>query len=100
MARRGAGAENVDDAIVQLLEPALLSVEGVTGAKSTSREERASILLEFEPGWDMAHAAADIETAVDQVTTLPDNADDPMVRRGAWRDRVTDVIISGPLDPA
>ncbi|MBT4567558.1 MAG: efflux RND transporter permease subunit, partial [Marinovum sp.] len=97
---RGAGAEDVDDAIVQLLEPALLSVEGVTGAKSTSREERASILLEFEPGWDMARAAADIETAVDQVTTLPDDAEDPMVRRGAWRDRVTDVIITGPVDPA
>ena len=99
VAWRGAGAEDVDDAIVQLLEPALLSVEGVTGAKSTSREERASILLEFEPGWDMARAAADIETAVDQVTTLPDDAEDPLVRRGAWRDRVTDVIISGPLDP-
>ena len=51
VAWRGAGAEDVDDAIVQLLEPALLSVEGVTGAKSTSREERANILLEFEPGW-------------------------------------------------
>ncbi len=100
VAWRGAGAEDVDDAIVQLLEPALLSVEGVTGAKSTSREERANILLEFEPGWDMARAAADIETAVDQVTTLPDDAEDPLVRRGAWRDRVTDVIISGPLDPA
>ena len=99
VAWRGAGAEDVDDAIVQLLEPALLSVEGVTGAKSTSREERASILLEFEPSWDMARAAADIETAVDQVTTLPDDAEDPLVRRGAWRDRVTDVIISGPLDP-
>ena len=45
VAWRGAGAEDVDDAIVQLLEPALLSVEGVTGAKSTSREERASICL-------------------------------------------------------
>ena len=96
---QGAGAEDVDDAIVQVLEPALLSVEGVTGAKSTSREERASILLEFEPGWDMARAAADVETAVDQVSTLPEDAEDPSVRRGAWRDRVTDVIITGPLDP-
>ncbi len=29
--------------------------------------------------------------------TLPDDAEDPSVRRGAWRDRVTDVVITGPV---
>ncbi|MEK6216974.1 MAG: efflux RND transporter permease subunit, partial [Boseongicola sp.] len=32
-------------------------------------------------------------------TTLPDEAEDPTVRRGAWRDRVTDVVITGPIGP-
>ncbi|MEP3296613.1 MAG: efflux RND transporter permease subunit [Pseudoruegeria sp.] len=93
----GAGAEDVDAAIVQLLEPALLSVEGVESTSSTSREGQASLSMEFEPGWDMSRAADDVQSAVDSVSNLPEGAEDPEVRRGAWRDRVTDVVISGPV---
>jgi multidrug efflux pump subunit AcrB len=93
----GAGANDVDLAIVQLIEPAILSVEGVESAESTSREGRASITLEFEPGWDMARAADDVQAAVDTVSNLPEEAEDPEVRRGTWRDRVTDVVITGPV---
>ena len=95
----GAGAEDVDEAIVQVLEPVLLVVEGVESSESVSREGRATVTLDFEPGWDMARAAADVQTAVDAVTTLPEEAEEPTVRRGAWRDRVTDVVITGDVSP-
>ncbi len=93
----GAGAEDVDAGIVQILEPALLGVEGVAESAATASEGRAQIRLEFSPGWDMARAAEDVQNAVDAVNSLPEDADDPQVRRGAWRDRVTDVIITGPV---
>ncbi|WP_085307813.1 efflux RND transporter permease subunit [Planktotalea arctica] len=93
----GAGAEDVDAAIVQVIEPALLSVEGVDSSDASSREGRASITLEFEPNWDMARAADDVQSAVDLVSGLPDEAEEPVVRRGQWRDRVTDVVITGPV---
>ncbi len=93
----GAGAEDVDRGIVQVLEPAVLSVEGVESSEATSREGRASIRLEFEPGWDMSRAADDVQTAIDTVSTLPADAEDPVVRRGTWRDRVTDLVITGPV---
>ncbi len=94
----GAGAEDVDAAVVQVLEPALLAVEGVESTASQSTEGSARITLEFEPGWDMGRATDDAQVAVDGVTTLPEEADDPKVRRSAWRDRVTDVVITGPVD--
>lgn len=94
----GAGAEDVDEAINQVLEPALLALEGVESSNSTGREGRSTITLEFEPNWDMARAA-DVQTVVDAITTLPEEAEDPNVRRGAWRDRVTDVVITGPVAP-
>ncbi|MGI1662866.1 efflux RND transporter permease subunit [Palleronia sp. KMU-117] len=93
----GAGAEDVDAAIVQLLEPALLAVDGVAETSSTSREGRASIQLEFEPGWDMTRAADDVQLAVDSVGNLPEDAEEPSVRRGSWSDRVTDVVVTGPV---
>ncbi len=95
----GAGPEDVDSAIVQVLEPALLAVDGVESTESTSREGTASIKLEFEPGWDMSRAGDDVQSAVDGVTTLPADAEDPTVRRGVWRDRVTDVVVTGPIGP-
>ncbi|MBS0126367.1 efflux RND transporter permease subunit [Thetidibacter halocola] len=93
----GAGAEDVDTAIAQVLEPVLLAVDGVEGTTALSREGRASIELEFEPNWDMARAANDVQSAVDGVTTLPEDAEDPEVRRSYWRDRVTDLVITGPV---
>ncbi|NOX41971.1 MAG: efflux RND transporter permease subunit, partial [Alphaproteobacteria bacterium] len=87
----GAGPEDMDLGVVQLLEPALLAVEGVETSSATSFQGRALIRLDFSPGYDMARAADDVKAAVDGVTGLPAEADTPVVRRGVWRDRVTDV---------
>jgi len=95
----GAGAEDVDNAIVQVLQPALLAVEGVSNTTSRSSEGSARIQMEFEPGWDMAKAAEDVQLAVDATSDLPADAEDPSVRRGQWSDRVTDIVITGPVDP-
>ncbi|MBV7377376.1 efflux RND transporter permease subunit [Maritimibacter sp. DP4N28-5] len=93
----GAGAEDVDAGIIQVLEPTLLAIEGVDESTSRAREGRAYTRLEFEPGWDMAQALDDVETAVRSISNLPDDADDPVVSRGGWTDRVTDVVITGPV---
>ncbi|MDA7964616.1 efflux RND transporter permease subunit [Ruegeria sp.] len=94
----GAGAEDVDNGIVQLLEPALRAVEGVGGTEATSREGSVRINVEFEPNWDMSRAVEEVRTAVDSVTNLPEDAEEPSIRRSAWRDRVTDVVITGPVE--
>ncbi len=95
----GAGPEEIDNGVVALLEPALLTVEGVESSTSDASQGRAAISLDFEPGWDMARAADDVKVAVDSVTDLPEGIDEPTIRRGAWRDRVTDVVITGPVSP-
>lgn len=93
----GAGAEDVDAGIIQVLEPTLLAIDGVDESSSRAREGSAYIRLEFEPGWNMAQALDDVQAAVDSVSNLPDAAEDPNVSGGGWRDRVTDVVITGPV---
>ena len=93
----GAGAEDVDAAIVEVLQPTLQAVDGVTETSSRSREGQATINLEFEPGWDMRQAEEDIVAAIDSVTDLPADAEDPKTVRRRWSDRVTDVVIKGPV---
>lgn len=91
----GAGPEDIDRGIVALMAPVLLAVDGVESTSSTARQGTANIVLEFESGWDMARASDDIKAAVDGLTTLPDNAETPVIRLSRFRDRVTDVVIHG-----
>jgi multidrug efflux pump subunit AcrB len=93
----GAGAEDVDRGIIQLLEPALLVVDGVTNITSRATEGSGRITLEFEPGHDLGQAAEDVQTAVDQAGDLPEGTEDPVISRSNWRDQVTDVLITGPV---
>ena len=94
---QGAGAEDVDRGIVQVLEPALKGVEGVAATYARSVEGRATVEIEFEPGVDIDRAAQEVTAAVEGISTLPEGADEPEVSRGAWRDQVTDVVITGPV---
>jgi multidrug efflux pump subunit AcrB len=93
----GAGAEDVDRAIVQVLEPALLAIDGVEEATSRASEGSARITLEFEPGTDLTRATEDVQAAVESVSNLPEEAEAPEIRRSQWRDQVTDVVITGPV---
>ncbi|WP_417808585.1 efflux RND transporter permease subunit [Thioclava sp.] len=95
----GAGAEEVDRAIVQVLEPSLIAVEGVESSESRASEGSARISLEFEPDWDMSRAVNDVENALATAGDLPEGSEDPEVARGVWRDTVTDLVITGPLSP-
>lgn len=95
----GAGAEDVDRAIVQVLEPSLITVEGVESSESRATEGAARLTLEFEPGWDMGRAVNDVEQAITSAGDLPEAAETPEVTRGVWRDTVTDVVITGPVAP-
>lgn len=93
----GAGAEDVDRAIVQPIESSLLAIEGVISSFATSTEGRGHVTIEFEPGWDMSRGADDMQAALDAITNLPEDAEEPRTDRLVWRDRVTDVVITGPV---
>ena len=97
VAWKSAGAEDVDRAIVQVIEPAVLAVEGVVDVTSFATEGSARMSIEFEAGADVAQAAETVRTAIMTMRNLPADAEDPVVRPGAWRDQVTDVVITGPV---
>jgi multidrug efflux pump subunit AcrB len=93
----GAGAEDVTGAVVEVLEPALRAVEGVAEIRARAEEGSARITLEFEPGRDLTTAEDDVQAALDGVTGLPEDVDDPEIVTRGWWDRVTDVVVSGPV---
>ncbi|GIT87873.1 efflux RND transporter permease subunit [Roseobacter sp. OBYS 0001] len=94
-----ASAEDMDRAILQLLEPAVLALDGVEGTISFTGEGWASTRVNFEPDWDMMRALADVQNAVDGIDGFPTEMEEPRVFQRSWTDRVTDVVITGPVGP-
>lgn len=92
----GATAEDVDANIVQPLEPELRLINNVKKVTSNSYEGRASIEVEFKFGADMKQGLADVESAVGLVD-FPEEAEQPNVLRGEFRDRISNLVISGPF---
>jgi multidrug efflux pump subunit AcrB len=93
----GASAEDVDLNVVEAIEPEVRFLDGVKEVRASSREGYATIAIEFLPGADMQAALADVETAVGQVTTLPEDAEEPEVRRVVRYEPVTRIVLSGPF---
>jgi len=96
----GAGAEDVDANIVQALEPELRFLDSVKHVKSTSNEGLASISIEFEAGTEMQTALSNVETAVGQITTLPEDSEKPVVNRVVRYEPITRLLLSGPYPEA
>jgi multidrug efflux pump subunit AcrB len=96
----GASAEDVDSNVIQAIEPEVRYLDAVKQVRSSSLEGHATLLVEFEPGSDMQVALSDVETAVGQVTTLPENSERPVIRRLVRYDNITRLLISGPYGEA
>ena len=94
----GAGANDIDRGIIQLLQPALQGVDGVERTRATASEGSGTVNLQFMANWDMSRATLDVQNAVDAITGLPEEAEDPRVRWSARWDGVTTAIINGPVD--
>lgn len=96
----GATAADVDQNIVQGIEPEVRFLNGVEKVISSSYEGVASISIEFQPGHDMQEALSDVESAVGQVRTLPEDAERPEIQRIVRYETVSRLVLSGPFPEA
>ena len=93
----GASAEDVDSNIVQAIEPAVRFLNGVETVISSSYEGVARISVEFEAGHNMQEALADVESAITQLRTLPEDTEEPEIRRIIRYETISKLVISGPF---
>ncbi|MGB7288208.1 MAG: efflux RND transporter permease subunit [Salaquimonas sp.] len=93
----GASAEDVEANILQIIEPEVRFIDGVTKMESYSREGSGTISLEFERNADMQKATSDIDSAVKAISNLPEDAEAPKVSRVSFFDRVARISISGDV---
>jgi multidrug efflux pump len=64
---RGAGANIVEEKITQLIEDRIAGLEGIDKIRSSSRDERSDITVEFTADRDVDAATNDIRDRVSRV---------------------------------
>lgn len=73
----GADSSDVESLVTIPLERKLTSVERLDTITSTSREGFSTVSMQFLSSVDVDEAAKDVQTLVDRVTNLPEDATDP-----------------------
>lgn len=76
----GISPSDAERLLVRPMEKELRGIEGIKEMRSTASEGFASVLLEFDAGFDADQAAADVRERVDLAKNeLPDDTDEPSV---------------------
>ena len=94
----GATSQDVEESIVEALEPELRFLDGVERVRGTASEGQGGVAIEFQPDADLQRALSDVESAVAQITTLPEDSERPRIRRIFRYDTIARLVLSGPYD--
>ncbi|MFQ5839138.1 MAG: efflux RND transporter permease subunit [Candidatus Methylomirabilales bacterium] len=97
---RGASPEEVEKLITAEIEAEVADIDELEELQSVSQEGRSEILLKFQPDTDMNRALSNVRAALDNVTNLPEEAEEPQVREVKSSFPVITVSLAGEIDEA
>lgn len=94
----GSSPAEVEQGILQPIEDAVRSVQGIKELSASAREGAGSVSVELVAGTDRMKAFQEIDQAVNRIRTFPDDAEDPEVSIQAQQQEVMDVGLYGDID--
>jgi len=98
----GAAPEVMESDVVEIVEDACMTVEGIKDISSTSKQDSATVIVEFELGRDIDAALQDVQSKIAQAQRrLPVDMDPPECSKQNPEDSpIMFVSLSGPMPPA
>ncbi len=91
----GASPAEVEQGIILAIEEEVRSLDGIKKVTSTAVEGSAAVFVELELGTDRAKALQDVKSAVDQITSFPEEAEEPVISLLSNRKQVIQLILYG-----
>jgi multidrug efflux pump subunit AcrB len=91
----GAAPQEVEEQIIVRIEQALEDLDEVNHVYSTAMEGMAEIEVTTYPNVDINGFLNDVKNAVDSVTSLPRDIENPRVRRTQFRQEMIRVAVHG-----
>ncbi|MCA9562207.1 MAG: efflux RND transporter permease subunit [Myxococcales bacterium] len=94
----GATPEEVEQGSILAIESAVQGLDGVKEVTAVANESVGMVVVELLLGTDADEAVADIRSAVDRITSFPDEIEDVEVKRVNNRNRSVSLILYGDVD--
>ncbi|MGV8952576.1 MAG: efflux RND transporter permease subunit, partial [Cypionkella sp.] len=93
----GASAAEIQDSIVRPIEDRLSGIEGIDSITASISEGRGGIAVSFLAGDDRQEKLDEVRTAVEGITTFPDDANDPIIVLANNSTRVLELVVHGDV---
>ncbi len=94
----GASPEEVENGIILAVEEALEDIEGIDEITSSATEGSASITVDLTEGSDVVKIWQEIKSEIDNISTFPDEAEDPFVAISSHKREVLTTALYGDVD--
>ncbi|MFC2150387.1 efflux RND transporter permease subunit [Calditrichota bacterium] len=91
----GASPEEVEEGIVRPIENALSGIDNVKRMTAMARENVGLVIIEVLEGGNVDEVLSDVKAEVDRITTLPEDAERPVVSKASTRRDVMTLIVHG-----
>ena len=76
----GGNPSSIEQTVTTRIEEAIADLEGIEKIRSTSSEEASSVIVEIDPDYDKQDILSDVKIRVDALTTLPLDAERPIIQ--------------------
>lgn len=100
VAYTGASPAEVEEAVIRRIEEKIAGLNGIKRIDSTAREGVAAINIEVVKDWDLKQLLDEVKAEVDRITTLPLEAEKPVVREVTRRSQVINLAVYGDAPEA
>lgn len=96
----GATPEEVEEGIILAVEDAVRGIDGVKEVRSVAAEGLGVVSAELLLSTDENQKLSDIESAVDRITSFPEDAEEPVISLASNRRKVVSLILHGDAPEA
>ncbi len=93
----GASPEEVEEGVILPIEEAVSGLDGVKKIRARAVEGMATVTAVLETGVNPDLVLLDIKNEVDRITTLPEDAEQPVVAKSLNRREVLSLVVYGNI---
>jgi multidrug efflux pump subunit AcrB len=96
----GASPAEVEQAVILAVEEAVRGIDGVKKVTSTAMEGVGTVNVELLLGADKDRALNDVKSAIDRITSFPEDVERPTVSLISNRQQVISLVLYGDVNEA
>jgi multidrug efflux pump subunit AcrB len=91
----GASPAEVEEGVLKKIEDVVSGLDGVKEINGYASEGSALVEVEAVKGWDIDKLFDDVKSEVNRITTLPENAERPVIKKFVFKAPVLNVAVYG-----